>query len=139
MPKIQTWQGLQTLLFQVSGKISMFFNFRIIYIHLFFVYKQVHVLFINTYIFLESADEYLEDLYLNFQRHPRRFTVLNFRTTNNNHKRKGDENKQYLLNLLARMNKRRGTLLDQLTGFDHLEHPHIRLGQVQLIHRQKYH
>ena len=85
---------------------------------------------INTYIFLESTDEYLEDLHLNFQRHPRRFTVLNFRTTNNNHKRKGDENKQYLLNLLARMNKRRGTLLDQLSGFDHLEHPHIRLGQV---------
>ena len=66
---------------------------------------------------------------MNFQRNPRRFTVLNFRTTNNN-KIKRDETKQYLLNLLARMNKRRGTLLDRLTGFDHLEHPHIRLGQV---------
>ena len=66
---------------------------------------------------------------MNFQRNPRRFTVLSFRTTNNN-KIKRDETKQYLLNLLARMNKRRGTLLDRLTGFDHSEHPHIRLGQV---------
>ena len=79
--------------------------------------------------FSEPADEYLDDLHLNFQRNPRRFTVLNFRTNNNN-KIKRDERKQYLLNLLARMNKRRGTLLDQLNGFDHLEHPHIRLGQV---------
>ena len=94
-----------------------------------FVYKKLQVLFIHTYIFLESADEYLDGLHLNFQRNPRRFTVLNFRTTNNNKLKRG-EKKQYLLNLLARMNKRRGTLLDRSTGFDHLEHPHIRLGQV---------
>ena len=79
--------------------------------------------------FSESADEYLEELHLNFPRNPRRFTVLNFRTNNNN-KRKKDEKKQYLLNLLARMNKRTGTLLDQLNGFNNLEHLHIRLGQV---------
>ena len=79
--------------------------------------------------FSEPADEYLDDLHLNFQRNPRRFTVLNFRTNNNN-KIKREEWKQYLLNLLARMNKRGGTLLDRSNGFDHLEHPHIRLGQV---------
>ena len=96
---------------------------------IFFLYVSVQLLFIHTCIFLESAEEYLDELHLNFQRNPRRFTVLNFRTNKNN-KTKRDEKRQYLLNLLARMNKRRGTLLDQLTGFDDLEYPHIRLGQV---------
>ena len=126
MQKIQTWPGLQTLLFPVSGKMSMFFHFRFIYIYN--TVKCTGIIHTHVY-FLDSADEYLDDLHMNFQRNPRRFTVLNFRTTNNN-KIKRDETKQYLLNLLARMNKRRGTLLDRLTGFDHSEHPHIRLGQV---------